>query len=424
MKILKNNPLNSCNPCSKPFFSGCLFLILLIPFSSIKAQNNYQLLNPGFEQWDGGYTSEPTHWNTFESSDGTYASLASDNHHYRRPGHRPQGSGSYYLTIYTKSIMGIKANGNMITGRVHAGAMSAASSNNYNYTQRSNSNHCQPFTATPDSIYVWVSFYAGSPDSRAQIEAVIHGNNDFKSPNDLDNTSLYKGRALMQTTRTTSSASQMNWVQLKVPFIYSGSSDAAYILVSMTTNYLPGEGDKNDSLSIDDIEFIYSAWLNDISFDGTQLPGFRKNKLDYFIHLDDFSRFNTEVLSCTTEAGDAVVEKSLTAIDDTTKCITLTVTAEDNITKKIYTVTATVGTPDVPESVNAPIINDIKITPNPASDRISIDAWGTLRLIDLRGRTVLTRQCHGAESINVSMLRHGTYIAIVGNTPIGKVIIQ
>ncbi len=156
-------------------------------------QSTFQLPNAGFEQWDGGYDKEPTYWNTFESSDGSYASLASDNHHYRRSGHRPGGTGNYYLTIYTKSIIGIKANGNMTTGRIHAGSMSAASEENYNYTQRSNSEHCRPFTATPDSMYVWVSFYAASSSSVAQVEAIIHGDNDFRAPNHVGDASKYKG---------------------------------------------------------------------------------------------------------------------------------------------------------------------------------------------------------------------------------------
>ncbi len=49
----------------------------------------YQLPNGGFEEWDGGETSEPAHWNSFASSDGSFASLASSPHHYRRNGGRP-----------------------------------------------------------------------------------------------------------------------------------------------------------------------------------------------------------------------------------------------------------------------------------------------------------------------------------------------
>lgn len=139
--------------------------------------------------------------------------MASSPHHYRRNGHRPGGDGSHYLTIYTKSVLFAKANGNMTTGCIHVGAATTNSNENYNYTDRSRSAHCQPFTATPDSLYVWVSFYAASSSSQAQITAILHGVSDFKSPNQVGQTGLY-----------------------------SGTAEPHYMLVNMTTNRNPGEG--------------------------------------------------------------------------------------------------------------------------------------------------------------------------------------
>ena len=49
---------------------------------------------------------------------------------------------------------------------------SAASSDNYNYTQRSNADHSLAFTGTPDSMYVWVSYYAASGSSQGQVSAI------------------------------------------------------------------------------------------------------------------------------------------------------------------------------------------------------------------------------------------------------------
>ena len=401
-----------------------IFSILTLLFScaiTISAQVIYQLPNPGFEQWDGGYDSEPTHWNTFESSDGSYASMASSNHHYRRSGHRPGGSGNYYLTIYTKSILGIKANGNMTTGRIHAGSTSASSSENYNYTQRNNSNHCQPFTATPDSMYVWVSFYAGSNNSIAQIEAIIHGDNDFKAPNDLNNDALYKGRAVAQTTRTTSSDSEMSWKQIKVPFVYNGSSSANYILINMTTNNVPGGGDKNDSLSIDDIEFIYSAWLTDININGTTIDGFEKGRLYYSIKVDDLATFNVDNINYTTEAPDAIVETERVTVDDTTVRINLIVTAEDG-TQKTYRVFATTGVPSDPLAINETLAEKPVIYPNPVKEHLTMNIDGTLELVDMHGRTVFHRKVTRNESIDLHYLPQGLYTAIINGTKTSKII--
>lgn len=388
--------------------NALLFFAIMFVGGWAVAQTNYQLPNPGFEQWDGGIESEPTYWNTFSSSDGSYASLASTNHHYRRSGHRPGGSGSYYLTIYTKSIMGVKANGNLTTGRIHAGAMSATSSENYNYTQRSNSEHCQPFTATPDSMYVWVSYYAKSSSSTASLTAIIHGDNDFKSPNDEESPSLYKAIATARTTRTTESSSNMQWRQLRVPFNYTGNSEARYILLNMTTNYLPGEGEKNDSLSIDDIEFIYSAWLTDLQFRGYTIPGFRKNIFEYTIHVNDLNSLSPSDITYTTEVGDATVEVEVLQLDcDTAAEIAVTVTAEDGATQKHYTIYATTSEY---VSLQAPEDNVFDIYPNPTRGIVTVEGNTTITIIDIQGRVVATEKVEGLKSIDISSLPKGVYV--------------
>lgn len=379
---------------------------------SLSGQNTFQLPNNGFEIWDGSdISSEPEHWNSFASSDGSWASLASSTHHYRRNGSRPGGTGSHYLTIYTQSILGIKANGNMTTGRIHAGSLSASSSDNYNYTERSNADHSCPFTATPDSMYVWVSFYAGSAGSTAQVEAVLHGDNDFKAPNDVGNGSLYKGRAVAQTTRTTTSSSQLQWQQLRVPFVYDGSSSGNYMLVNMTTNVEPGGGDGNDSLSIDDIEFIYSAWLTGITVNGQPVDGFRKDNMAYAVAVDDTSMLTSAVVEGETEVDDATLGLSRTRLSDTSARITLTVTAEDGVTVKEYSVILTTGMPEIPVSIaevqeRTPFV----VYPNPTGDVLNVEAEGKVVVTDLLGHVVKATECHGTQAIDLSGLAAGVYL--------------
>ena len=385
-------------------------ILALLATAALAAAAQYQLPNGGFEQWDASSsTAEPTHWNSFATSDGSYASLASTPHHYHRSGGRPGTSGSSYLTIYTRSIIGIKANGNMTTGRIHAGSMSASSSDNYNYTQRSNSDHCQPFSGTPDSMYLWVSFYAGSANSQAQVSAILHGDNDFQSPNQENSPNLYCGKAQALVSRTTSSATSMQWQLVKVPFVYNGTSPARYLLMNLTTNATPGGGDANDSLSIDDIEFIYSAWLNSITVDGTPVADFDKGRMDYALHVDD--------LECevdgTTEVDDATLAVSRHVVDDTTVLVHLTVTAEDGVTTRHYTVTLTTGLPHV--GLSHPAAPRLSLYPNPASDRVTLHlAAGTtgIALLDLSGREVLTLTDvqEAVVTLDISSLPAGIYL--------------
>ena len=389
----------------------------------VSAAAQYQLPNPGFEEWDGGTTSEPTHWNSFASADGTFSSLASSPHHYRRNGGRPGTEGSYYLTIYSTSIIGIVANGNMTTGRIHAGSMSAADEENYNYTQRSNASHCQPFTGTPDSLYVWVSFYAASVDSKAQVSAIIHGDNDFKSPNHEEDVDRYCGKAIGRFSRTSDSPSQPQWTLVQIPFEYSGNSAPRYLLLSLASNAVPGSGSGNDSLSIDDIQFVYSAWLTGVSIDGHAVKYFRKNKLDYTVHVDDPALLNPTVITATTEVDDATVVTAVEPLDDTSSRVTLTVTAEDSVTVHTYTLTLTTGNPEgaFPLAIHpADPSAAFSLFPNPASDLIHLEglADGTLvALYDLSGRLLTDFGVHNAHSdIYIGNLTPGTYLLRCGNT--------
>lgn len=391
----------------------------------LSATAQYQLPNPGFEEWDGGSTSEPTHWNSFATADGSLASLASSPHHYRRNGGRPGTSGNHYLTIYSTSIFGIVANGNMTTGRIHAGAMSAADEDNYNYTQRSNSNHCQPFSGTPDSLYAWVSFYAADEDSKAQIAAIIHGDNDFKSPNHDEDVDRYCGKAIGRFARTTTSASQPEWTLVKIPFEYSGNSDARYLLLSLATNGVPGAGDGNDSLSIDDIQFVYSAWLTGVSIDGHAVRYFRKNKLDYIVHVDDPALLNPTDITATTEVDDASVAIAVSSLDDTSTLVTLTVTGEDSVTVHTYSLTLTTGNPEgaFPLSIDSHLSPlTFNLYPNPATDLVCIEGLpeGTVvALCDLSGRKIANFEIRNSKSeIDISHLPAGTYLLSVQSSPL------
>ena len=390
---------------------------------SISAQNNYQLPNNGFESWDGSANdAEPTHWNSFATCDGSWSSLASSTHHYHRHGSRPGGTGSHYLTIYTQSILGIKANGNMTTGRIHAGSLSASSSDNYNYTERSNADHSCPFTATPDSMYVWVSFYAGSGNSVAQVEAVLHGNSDFKAPNDVSNTSLYKGRAVAEFTRTTTSDSQMQWQLMKVPFVYNGTSTANYMLVNMTTNKNPGEGDGYDSLSVDDIEFIYSAWLTSIKVNGEAVEGFQKDNFYYSVSVEDMDALQSAAVEGVTEVSDATVSVSRETISDTSVRVILTVKAEDSVTVREYHVVLSTGMPVV-SIADVQQEEALRVYPNPVENVLNVKGDGRVMVCDVTGRVVKETESCGSVQLDLGSLPAGVYFVRNGGKSV-KIIKQ
>lgn len=375
----------------------------------LTAQGQYQLENNDFEQWDGDNTSEPTHWNTFSSADGSYAGLASSNHHYRRAGGRPGSGGSYYLTIYTRSMMGVKANGNMTTGRIHVGALSATSADNYNYTQRSNDAFSQAFTATPDSLRVWVSYYAADAASEASVEVFIHGDCDFRTPNDAGDKSLYWGHARVAVTRTTSSATSPVWQQVTVPFVYDGNATPAYVIANLTSNTEPGAGSAGDSLMVDDLEFVYSNWLSSIWINGHKLHQFEKGRTSYYYHVDDASLLTPGVLFAKAEVGDATVTYSYDTPNDTTLVATITVKAEDG-SERAYTVTLTTGPADETLAVTVPDEGPAMALPNPVGEWLLLRGNGRAVLTDFGGREVMSGMVAGSAVWKVESLRSGIYL--------------
>lgn len=389
------------------------------------AQGTYQLPNGSFESWSSN--GEPAHWNSFATSDGSLSGLASTPHHYNRSGGRPGSTGSHYLTIYTRSVIGIKANGNMTTGRIHAGSMSASNENNYNYTQRSQTDFSQPISGTPDSMYLWVSFYANNAESRAQVSAIVHGDCDFRSPNDENSADLYCGKAITQFARTTSSASSMQWQQLKVPFVYDGNSSAHYLLLNLTTNAIPGEGHANDSLSVDDIEFVYSAWLTGISVGGNAISSFEQGRFDYTIHLDDTAAFDTISIVATSQAADATIDIQRTRIDDTTAQALITVTAEDGVTIKQYSLmmTSSLEINTDPLGIEVTRLSSLHCYPNPTRGVLTVESEsGIISVVDMMGREVLSEPTTGRITIDLTPHPAGCYLLQISDktthTPLSR----
>ena len=405
-----------------PFFV-VLALLLIAPDS----QAQYQLFNPGFESWDGTSSSAcPSHWSSFPQADGSWAWAASTAQHYHRNGGRPGTSGSSYLTIYSRSVLGVVANGNMTTGQIHAGSTSASSSNNYNYTHRGSS-YCHTFRGTPDSMYVWVSYYAADASSEGSVRAYLHGDSDFRDPNDCSTTSLSSGKAVAQFSRTTTSATTPTWVQQRVPFVYDGTSSVNYVLMSMTTNTTPGGGSANDSLSVDDIEFVYSAWLDGLSINGNAIAGFQRDIFDYADSLSDVVALQTATVSYTTQASDAVVAVDTLVPDSLTRQFVLHVLAEDSVTTHTYTVTLScpASTPDTTDTLAVIPCTQMgstafRIYPNPAQGVVWYSlqeqdhSTGLLAVFDNMGRKLLEQPLNTTtQHIDISTLPQGFYTVMV-----------
>ena len=276
-------------------------MFVLLGLLSLKAQV-YQLPNAGFENWDGtSSSSEPTGWNSFGTSECTLifgCSSAQQTHHENSSDARPGSTGSHSCRIYATSILGVVANGNMTTGRIHAGSMSASGSDNYNVTYPSQSGFNQPFNGKPDYLKFWAKVHCSSSSEQARVCAIIHNNNAVRDPIISSDNQNIAGVAAMNFSGNNT------WQEYTVPFSYSyGNASAEYILFTFTTNKTPGGGSSGDEVFMDDIEFIYISTLSDLKSNGQTVAGFDANTLTYNIELPYGSAMPTVTATATSVNG-------------------------------------------------------------------------------------------------------------------------
>lgn len=233
------------------------------------AQNRPQINNGDFETWTFDGVNLPNYFNSFQTADGTWSGTAysSSNRQVQRSSDtRPGSTGSFSCSIWSRKVWGVNAQGNLTTGRVHAGGTSATSNKNYNYSDRDGSNTrngftnpcAMPFTGRPDSLVVWVKFVPNGTDSKhpyAKVTATIH--DDFDYIDGYENTSPQSH--VVATAINMTIARTDSWKRLSIPFRYTNNgAQPRYILLSAATNAYPGGGNENDYLYLDDITLVYN----------------------------------------------------------------------------------------------------------------------------------------------------------------------
>ena len=244
----------------------------------IFAQAQTQIANGDFETWTFDGVNLPNYFNSFQTADGSYSSYSYDSSNrqvQRSTDTRPGSTGKYSCHIWSRLVevkilfVSIKAHaqGNLTTGRVHAGSTSAEGDNNYNYSDRDGSNTlngfknpcAMPFSGKPDSLVAWVKFTPDGTDTSnpyAKVSATIHSDYDY-----IDGYAQTSDQKYVVATAVNKTIAKTNgqWKRISIPFKYTNNgAQPKYILLSVATNAVPGKGGTNDHLYIDDIELIYN----------------------------------------------------------------------------------------------------------------------------------------------------------------------
>jgi hypothetical protein len=222
---------------------------------------------------------------------------------------RPGSTGDSSCLLWSKSVLGIVANGVVTNGQVNAGSAVATDPSNYNVTHTSNPLFSEALGGNPDSLVVWVKFKpsnTGGTDS-ARVRAIIHDTYDFRDPSDVASQAHIVGDATLNFPSTNNL-----WVRKSIPFTYSGPATSPdFILINMTTNKTPGSGSAGDSLYIDDLSLVY----NDDNVADINAPGnlnAYSNATDIIINLA-FDKPTVSTIAIYNVNGQMVYNNQITA---------------------------------------------------------------------------------------------------------------
>lgn len=222
-----------------------------------------QIGNGDFEDWRGVTSSNhaPDNWNSFETNEGTWATAARAQQIAMIEGGRPGSNGLYCVDIYSRSVMGTVAQGNLTLGYINAGATSAVNANNHNRSKITDPKKSETIDKIPSAIKLWVKFVPAAENEahpNARVAATVHDAHNY----------ITQGAPQFETDENASYAiaqAALNfpaceWTELTIPFELTGNATAAgqkYIIVNISTNADAGQGQAGDHLYIDDVQLVY-----------------------------------------------------------------------------------------------------------------------------------------------------------------------
>lgn len=297
----------------------------------------YQFADPGFENWVS--TTEPGHgWNSFASArtadlnNSFIESMAKKNSPNPEKVSGRENAGyavQLQSTSIDISILGIhqKANGNLTTGQINMGSTDPANSKNYNFTNRSSSDHSLLFAGTPDAVTFWAKFTPSADGIQARGKFILHDEQfDYKDPEDESQVSSKIAVAEEYIGKS-------DWTQHTVKFTYrkDRGDSKQYLLASFTTNPEPGAS-SGDVLLIDDVYFVYNSELASLKYDGIDIP-VSSSPMEIIAN-----NFDVNKVECTSNGRGATIEKKYE-----NSVLTITVKGNDyESTKNSHTYTVNV----------------------------------------------------------------------------------
>ncbi len=307
----------------------------------------YQVPNSNFETF--GASKEPNRWHSFQSviTEGWFTGLAKGQQTKESTDVRPGSLGKKSLCVYSRSIIGVTANGTVTTGRLKAGSTTATDTRNNSFLDLANKDkdgNGDPFytelSGRPDSLTLWVKFKQGKPSAAhpyATAKAVITDGTYYQLPEEKGKTYKKMAEAINNEIADTKG----EWKRLSIPFKYVNNSiDPKAILVTLSTNADAGEGSGSDELYVDDLELVYNFGVEGISIKGQALANFAENTTEY-THVVGNATAND--ITVKTKGQGMLVAKTV----ENGKA-TVLVASNDLSKYRLYTINVTTGIDNLP----------------------------------------------------------------------------
>ena len=224
-----------------------------------------QIGNGDFEDWSSVADNNhaPKNWNSFETNEGTWASTARAQQIAMKEDHRPGSNGLFCVDIYSRSVIGVVAQGNLTLGCINAGSTSAANAANHNFSKITDPNKSETIDRIPTAVKVWVKFVPAKTNADypyARVAATIHDAHNYITQGDAKNdTEANKAYAVAQAEKNFEAC---EWTELILPFELTKNAvvdGQLYIIFNASTNASPGKGQSGDHLFIDDVELVYDT---------------------------------------------------------------------------------------------------------------------------------------------------------------------
>ncbi len=396
-----------------------------VTFAGGRITSGFDVPNSDFEEWEEVTSEvepsvsgqEPIHWNSFVSASSANAltNMAINADQLRDSLiTRPGSTGKKSALVTSKWQLIVAANGNLTTGRINAGSITATDPANTNKSIPSNPDEFKcPFYGNPDSLSVWVKYRPadGNIDSAvnmAGVKAVIHRNLYYQDPEDSTevdgvNQPKYDTVKVAEAVTSYKAVEGYAWQRLSIPFNYLGSEQAPkdsakWIIVSFSTNLTPGGGTTSgglgkptllDSIFVDDLSIIYNpARLASLKL-GDETIALTPGTYSY----QSKQQFNDTTLTVEAIAEDGAGVKAITAFSRNTSKMTVIVRGGDyaiNQTNvEIYTVEFAKGGSTAVEGIEDDSRADLIYTDG-RTLRIETPYIGEISIYTVDGRLVCT----------------------------------